>query len=93
MQPLTIDLPETTGPNLPAATGTPRAFTRRWPYLAGGGLALALAAAPVAAAGAVTIATRLRLATGGVPGPGDWDAGDWTALTVGMIFHPGQPGQ
>ena len=28
MQPLTIDLSEATGRNLPAATGTPRAFTR-----------------------------------------------------------------
>ena len=77
MQPLTIDLPEATGRNLPAATGTPRAFTRRWPYVAGAGLALALAVAPVAAAAAVMLATRLHLATGGVPGPGDWDAGDW----------------
>ena len=46
MQPLTIDLPEATGRNRPAATGTPRAFTRRWPYVAGGGLVLALAVAP-----------------------------------------------
>ena len=93
MQPLTIDLPEATGRNLPAATGTPRAFTRRWPYVAGGGLALALAVAPVAAAAAVMLATRVHLATGGVPGPGEWDAGDWAALTAGMILHPGQPGQ
>ena len=91
MQPLTIDLPEATGRNLPAATGTPRAFTRRWPYLAGAGLALALAVAPVAAAAAVMLATRVHLATGGVPGPGEWDAGDWAALTAGMILHPGQP--
>jgi hypothetical protein len=91
MQPLTIDLPEATGRNLPAATGTPRAFTRRWPYVAGGGLVLALAVAPVAAAAAVMLATRVHLITGGVPGPGEWDAGDWAALTAGMILHPGQP--
>jgi hypothetical protein len=91
MQPLTTDLPGATGGDLPAATGTPRAFTRRWPYFAGGALALALAGAPVAAAAAAGIATRLHLATGGAPGPGDWDAGDWAALTAGMIFHPGQP--
>ena len=88
MQPLTIDLPEATGQDLPAATGTPRAFTRRWPYFAGAGLTLTLVVAPVAAAAAVMIATRLHLATGGVPG-----MGDWAALTAGMIFHPGQPGQ
>ena len=75
MQPLTIDLPEATGRNLPAATGTPRAFTRRWPYVAGGGLVLALAVAPVAAAAAVMIATRVHLATGGVPGPGSGTRG------------------
>src|SRR5690349_15674931 len=92
MQPLTIDLPEATGRNRPAATGTPRAFTRRGRFRAGGGLALALAGGAVAAAAAVMLATRVHLATGGVPGPGEWDAGDWAALTAGMIFHPGQAG-
>ena len=91
MQPLTIDLPETRRRDLPAATGTPRAFTRRWPYVAGAGFALALAVAPGAAAVAVMIATKMHLTTGSVPGPGDWDAGDWAALTAGMILHPGQP--
>lgn len=83
--PLTIDLPEATGRALPAATGTPRAFARRWPYVAGARLSVALVVAPAAIA--VMVATRLHLATGGMPG-----MGDWAALTVGMIFHPRQPG-
>ena len=83
MQPLTIDLPGATGRHLPAVTGTPRAFTRRWPYFAGGGLTLALVVAPVAAAAAVMLATRVHLTTGGAPDVGDWGVGDWAARQDG----------
>lgn len=85
MHPLTIDLDENpSGPgDLPVATGTPQPYRRRWPYLLGAGALLAVASAPAAAAVAVAMATVLRLASEGMP-----NAGDWPALTAGMLTHP-----
>ena len=82
-----VDQPVGTGRFPPAATGTPRALRRRWPYLAGGGAVLAAVSAPAAAAAAVAIATSVHLAVGGLPA-----IGDWAPLAAGMALHPRQAG-
>ena len=76
-----------TPPELPAATGTPRAFTRWWPRLLTAGGLLALAAAPAAAWAARQLAGPLGLADTAAAAAGPGAA---VAAAAGMLTAPGE---
>jgi hypothetical protein len=77
-----------TPPQLPAATGTPRAFTRCWPWLLPAAGGLALTAVPVAGWAALRSASLLGLAQNPT------QSGGFGALLMaigGMFTAPGEP--